>query len=85
MTKAKETQMPSVSRTSVGLRDAIFDELDAIRNGTSNPTRANAVAKLAGSIVETVRMEIDAQKFAATIGKSEQPKEAGIRSLALGS
>ena len=32
-----------VSRTSAGLRDAIFDELDAIRSGESNPTRANAI------------------------------------------
>jgi len=56
--------MPTVSRTSAGLRDAIFDELDAIRNGTSNPTRANAVAKLAGSIVETVRMEVEVNKYA---------------------
>lgn len=80
----KKTEMQSVTRTSVGLRDAIFDELDAIRNGTSNPTRANAVAKLAGSIVETVRMEIDAQKFAASVGKSQQPANAGIQSLPLG-
>ena len=43
-------------------------ELDSIRNGSSNPTRANAVAKLAGSIVETVRMEIEVQKFARMTG-----------------
>lgn len=77
MTKKTET-MPNVARTSAGLRDAIFDELDAIRNGSSNPTRANAVAKLAGSIVETVRMEIEVSKFArATAGKPEpQPAQA---------
>lgn len=51
-----------ISRTSAGLRDAIFDEIDAIRNGASNPTRANAVAKLATGIVETVRMEIEVQR-----------------------
>lgn len=64
MTKQSQGTQPAVQRTSAGLRDAIFDELDAIRTGTSNPTRANAVAKLAGSIVETVRMEIEVQKFA---------------------
>ena len=64
--------MPSVNRTSAGLRDAIFDELDAIRNGSSNPTRANAVAKLAGSIVETVRMEIEVQKYAQQSAKAPQ-------------
>lgn len=51
-----------IARTSAGLRDAIFDEIDAIRNGTSNPTRANAVAKLATGIVETVRMEIEVHR-----------------------
>lgn len=64
MTKKAE-EMPAsapVSRTSAGLRDAIFDEIDAVRNGTSNPTRANAVAKLATGIVETVRMEIEVQR-----------------------
>ena len=56
------TQSAPVPRTSAGLRDAIFDEIDAIRNGTGNPTRANAVAKLANGIVETVRMEIEVQR-----------------------
>lgn len=51
-----------IVRTSAGLRDAIFDEIDSIRAGTSNPTRANAVAKLATGIVETVRMEIEVQR-----------------------
>lgn len=69
-TKAKSEAVNAtpISRTSAGLRDAIFDEMDSIRNGTSNPTRANAVAKLAGSIVETVRMEIEVQKFARMTG-----------------
>lgn len=63
----KKTETAAVShtpivRTSAGLRDAIFDEIDAIRAGASNPTRANAVAKLATGIVETVRMEIEVQR-----------------------
>ncbi len=58
---AEKTSTP-IQRTSAGLRDAIFDEIDSVRNGTSNPTRANAIAKLAGGIVETVRMEIEVQK-----------------------
>jgi hypothetical protein len=55
---------PMIQRTSAGLRDAIFDEIDAIRSGASNPTRANAIAKLATGIVETVRMEIEVQRHA---------------------
>lgn len=61
MTQTAVTIAP-VARTGAGLRDAIFDEIDAVRNGTSNPTRANAIAKLATGIVETVRMEIEVQR-----------------------
>ena len=73
---APVAQSSPISRTSAGLRDAIFDELDSIRNGSSNPTRANAVAKLAGSIVETVRMEIEVQKFARMTGGTKTPTPA---------
>lgn len=67
MAKTNSTTTPApVSRSSAGLRDAIFDEIDAIRDGTGNPTRANAVAKLAAGIVETVRMELEVQRFAAS-------------------
>ena len=71
MAKANITTNPiPVSRSSAGLRDAIFDEIDAIRDGTGNPTRANAVAKLAAGIVETVRMELEVQRFAASAAAS---------------
>lgn len=82
MTKKTE-EMPAsapVSRTSAGLRDAIFDEIDAVRNGTSNPTRANAVAKLATGIVETVRMEIEVQRHFRNAPKSDALK-TGLTSL----
>jgi hypothetical protein len=59
-----EKPVKAIARTSAGLRDAIFDEIDAIRNGKSNPTRANAVAKLATGVIETVRMEMEVQRFA---------------------
>lgn len=62
MVKKIDTAQNPIQRTSAGLRDAIFDEIDAVRNGTSNPTRANAIAKLATGIVETVRMEIEVQR-----------------------
>lgn len=66
MSAKKELDAPLISRTSEGLRDAIFDEIDAVRNGVSNPTRANAVAKLASGIVETVRMELEVMRHTQT-------------------
>lgn len=64
------TAMPVATvRTSAGLRDALFDELDGLRQGTSNPAKANAIAKLAGQLIDTVKMEIDVQKHLAKVGK----------------
>jgi chorismate synthase len=57
-----------VRRTSAGLRDAIFDEIDAIRAGESSSARANAISKLASGIVKTVLMELEVQKHAHTVG-----------------
>lgn len=51
-----------VERTSQGLRDALFDELDALRNGESNPARASAMSKLAVQIINSAIMEIEFQK-----------------------
>jgi hypothetical protein len=64
MAKNEEKTLTPSERTSAGLRSALFDELDGLRNGSSNATRANAVAKLCSTIVETVRVEIDVAKFA---------------------
>ena len=51
-----------VVRTSLGLRNALFDELDALRDGKSNPQRASAMSKLAVQIINSVRMDIEFQK-----------------------
>jgi hypothetical protein len=69
-------------RTSEGLRNLLFDELDALRAGKSTPQKASAVAKLAGEICGTIRMEID--YFRITGGrKTRDPLDNG-RVLKLG-
>lgn len=65
--ESKSPELPDVVRTSAGLRDALFDEINAIRNGRSNATRANAIAKLAATVVDSVRMEIEVQRSAERI------------------
>jgi hypothetical protein len=47
-----------VKRSSDGLRDALFDEIDGLRNGTTTATNANAVARLADQINNTVHLEL---------------------------
>jgi hypothetical protein len=74
-----------VMRSSAGLRDALFDEMDALRNGNSNPTRANAVAKLAGSIVETVHMEMEVERHLRHAAPSVNIETfGGVKPLRLG-
>lgn len=86
---AKNTTAPNpITRNSAGLRDALFDEIDSIRKGTSTPLRANAVAKLASSIVETVRMEMEVQRHVRSVpgGSVPTPVELPLgKPLALGS
>lgn len=54
----------TVSRTSAGLREALFQEIEALRAGKSDARQAMAVAKLAQQIVNSVRVEIEfASKF----------------------
>lgn len=47
-----------VTRTSAGLRDALFEELDSLRNGFTHPLHANAIARMSNAILNTVRAEI---------------------------
>lgn len=68
MTAKSTVEISPIVRTSAGLREAIFEEIDNVRRGTSNPTRANAVAKLAMSVVETVRMELEVKRFVHSNG-----------------
>lgn len=51
-------KLAKTQRTSAGLRDALFDELDSLRSNQSDPKRAMAVAKLAQQIVNTVDIEL---------------------------
>lgn len=48
-----------IDRSSAGIREMLFAELDAIRSGNSSTGRANAVAKLATAITESVRLEME--------------------------
>ena len=57
-------------RTSVGIRDMLFDELDALRNGTSTPQRAHAIAKTAATILGSVKVELEYAKFLSDTGKT---------------
>jgi hypothetical protein len=47
------------ARTTAGLRDALFAELDSLRSGEGDPQRAQAVANIAKQIINVAKVEID--------------------------
>ena len=64
-------KVKNIVRSTKGLRDALFDEMDALRNGKSNPHVASAQAKLAVQIINSVRLDIEYQKhISSTPGSS---------------
>ena len=69
-----ETQ---IERTSSGLRNALFDEIDKLRSGKSNIARAKAMAQLAHAILKSVAMEIEAQKYVAELGSEALEQKLG--------
>lgn len=78
MAKNDVTARPPTVRTSAGLRDALFDELDALRANNSNPAKANAVAKLADQVIATVKMELDVQRHLSKLPPGAKPMELGL-------
>lgn len=73
MAKDQPKASGGVVRTSGGLRDALFDEIDGLRNGTRKVGEAIAVAKLAAQIINAVRVEIE---FYRVTENQREPAEA---------
>ena len=55
--------MKTTEKTRAGRGEALFEEVDLLRNGLSDPHRASAVAKLAVQIINTKKLEIEAAAF----------------------
>lgn len=58
-------------RTTQGLRDALFDELDELRGPEANPEKSMAVANIAKQIINTAKVELDFHRM------MQQQAEAG--------
>lgn len=70
-----------IVRTSKGLQDTLFDEIDSLRDGSTTPQSARTVASLASGIIQTARLEMDHARFI-----SEQRGDVdGTKAIALGS
>ncbi len=51
------------TRTSAGLRDTLFDTMEALMTGRIEAGDAKAVATLASAICKTVELEMEAEKL----------------------
>lgn len=76
--KTKTKGFVRVPRTTMGLRDALFDELDSLRNGKTNPQRANAVARTAQAIVGAAKLDLDYEKLNLSLSKKGQLRDTQI-------
>lgn len=52
-----------ITRSTSGLRTALFEEMEALRRGDSNAQRARSVAMMANSILQSVQVEIEYHKY----------------------
>ena len=52
-----------VVRTSKGLQDCLFDEIDDLHAGRVTPQSSRTIAALASGILQTARLEMDAARF----------------------
>ena len=60
--------MAKPSRTTQGLRDILFDEIEELRSGNGDAAKSQAVANLAKQIINTAKVELD---FVRTIQQQE--------------
>lgn len=69
-------------RTTTGLRDILFDEIDHLRSINGDPQRAQAVGRLAREIIGTARLEMEFHRLGNALGKDA---DAILKPVALGS
>ncbi len=62
-----------LDRTTQGLRDILFDEIDMMRSDKADPTRALAVAKLARQIISTAEVELELCRTMNALSEKGQP------------
>lgn len=63
MSEQKTLPETKISRSTTGLRDVLFEEMEALRSGVSNAARARSIAMMANSILQSVQVEIEYHKY----------------------
>lgn len=65
-----------LARNTVGMRDALFEEWEALRDGSSNPARARSIAMMANTILQSVSVEIEYHKYVSSIETPNTQKKS---------
>ncbi len=60
----------TTTKNTKGLRDALFEQLDGLRNGTTTPQQAKAVSSIASQIVSVTKLEMEAARFVVGAGQA---------------
>lgn len=71
----------NMKRTSAGLRNVLFDEIDELRKGSSNPARARSLAMLANTALKSVEVEIEYHKYVSDVSKHNGSTKLGMLEL----
>lgn len=59
--------LPKIERNLRGLVDALFDEIDGMRDGTGSAKRVQAVCTIAGRVNALINTEIKLRKAAGSM------------------
>ena len=78
---SEEIAEKPMNRTSSGLRNVLFDEIDSLRDGSSNPARARSLAMLANTALKSVEVEIEFHKYVSDVSKHEGTAKLGVLEL----
>lgn len=70
-----------LQRTSAGLRDILFDEIEQMRSGSGDAARAMSVASLAKQIVSTAKVELEFHRVISEMEGTPRPLQLGTLQL----
>lgn len=77
--KPQVVQLEQTVKSFAGLRSSLFDEFDRLRNGVTDPTTANAVARLASEITKSAIAEINALRLQVRLATEDEKNR--VRSI----
>lgn len=61
VTKNPVRKVADTLKTTCGLRDTLFLELDSVRRGQSTPQQSSVVARIAAQIINSARLDLEYQ------------------------